>query len=114
MLANEIVQKISQSPNFEALKEELEQAIIVYTEFIRFLGKSLHSSENNVPEGLVEWSKTNGKRTASQGERVSIIITRYPPTRLVFIDYLTKISIEHGLSSEEFVLLISDLTICSI
>jgi rsbT co-antagonist protein RsbR len=103
MLANEIVQKISQSPNFEALKEELEQAIIVYTEFIRFLGKSLHSSENNVPEGLVEWSKTNGKRTASQGERVSIIITRYPPTRLVFIDYLTKISIEHGLSSEEVV-----------
>jgi rsbT co-antagonist protein RsbR len=103
MLANEIVQKISQSPNFEALKEELEQAIIVYTEFIRFLGKSLHSNESNVPEGLVEWSKTNGKRTASQGERISIIITRYPPTRLVFIDCLTKISIEHGLSSEEVV-----------
>ncbi|MDO6849699.1 STAS domain-containing protein [Priestia megaterium] len=103
MLANEIVQKISQSPNFEALKDELEQAIIVYTEFIRFLGKSLHSSKNNVPEGLVEWSKTNGKRTASQRERISIIITRYPPTRLVFIERLTKISIEHGLSSEEVV-----------
>jgi rsbT co-antagonist protein RsbR len=103
MLANKIVQEISQNPNFGALQEELEQAIIVYTEFIKFLGKSLISSENNVPEGLVEWSKTNGKRTASQGERVSIIITRYPPTRLVFIDYLTKISIEHGLSSEEVV-----------
>ncbi|WP_176583629.1 STAS domain-containing protein [Priestia megaterium] len=103
MLANEIVQEISRSPNFEALKEELEQAIIVYTEFIRFLGKSLLSSENNVPEGLVEWSKTNGKRTAAQGERVSSIITRYPPTRLVFIDRLTEISIKHGLSSEEVV-----------
>ncbi|MGC9934567.1 STAS domain-containing protein [Priestia aryabhattai] len=103
MLANEIVQEISQNPNFEALQEELEQAIIVYTEFIRFLGKSLFSSENNVPEGLVEWSKTNGEHTASQGERISIIITRYPPTRLVFIDCLTKISIEHGLSSEEVV-----------
>lgn len=103
MLANEIVQEISQSPNFKALKEELEQAIIVYTEFIRFLGESLLSSENNVPEGLVEWSRTNGKCTASQGERISIIITRYPPTRLVFIDRLTEISIKHGLSSEEVV-----------
>ncbi|SDE54160.1 rsbT co-antagonist protein RsbR [Priestia aryabhattai B8W22] len=103
MLAHEIVQEISQYPNFKAFKEELEQAIIVYTEFIRFLGKSLLSRENNIPEGLIEWSKTNGKRTASQGERISIIITRYPPTRLVFIDCLTKISIEHELSSEEVV-----------
>ncbi|KAB7707253.1 STAS domain-containing protein [Bacillus aerolatus] len=102
-LANEIVHNIVQRFEFEVPKQEIDAAIIVYTDFISLLGEAIIFEKDDAPEGLIEWSKTNGERTAAQGEKVSIIIARYPHTRLVFIEKLTNISIEFGLPAEEVV-----------
>ncbi|WP_047151773.1 STAS domain-containing protein [Aneurinibacillus tyrosinisolvens] len=100
-LAVEIVEGVLQRMNLEIPEWEKKQAVIMYIEFIEFLGKSITSDEEGVPEDLIAWSKKNGEREASLGGRISDIIVRYPPTRIVFTERMTEIGLEHGLSTKE-------------
>ncbi|MFK2826522.1 STAS domain-containing protein [Bacillus sp. B190/17] len=102
-LANDIVHTIVQRFQFEVPKEEVEAAIPVYKSFISMLGEEITCKEDKVSEDLIEWSKQNGEQTAAQGEKISIIIARYPQTRIVFIERLSAITMGFGLSTEEVV-----------
>lgn len=105
-LTANIVRDIIQRIESEIPNDEIEQAIIVYTEFIGFLGSSITDNDEQAPEGLIAWSKKNGEREASLSGKISYIISRYPVTRVVYTEYMTKIGIEHDLSTEEVAFLI--------
>ncbi|MFC3883146.1 STAS domain-containing protein [Bacillus songklensis] len=100
-LAVEIVEGVLHKMKLEIPEWEKEQAITMYIEFMGFLGKSLIDDKEGVPEDLIVWSKKNGEREASSGGRISEIIVRYPPTRDIFTEILTRISLEFGLSIKE-------------
>jgi rsbT co-antagonist protein RsbR len=101
-LAVEIVEGVLHIMNLEIPKWEKEQAITMYIEFTGFLGKSLmDDDENGVPEALIVWSKKNAERQVSSGGKISEIVVRYPSTREIFTDILTRISLEFGLSLKE-------------
>ena len=105
-LASEIVPEIIQRFKVDIPKDEVGKAISMYTEFLGFLGESLTTNEEKVPDRLIEWSKENGEREAAYEGRISDIIIRYPDTRLVFTDRIMNISVEHGLTIEEVVSII--------
>jgi rsbT co-antagonist protein RsbR len=100
-LASEIVDDIFVKLEFGVPKEEIKQAIIVYTKFIEFLGEAITRDDEKVSKELMEWSKENGEREASLMGKISSVIERYPDTRLVFIKRITAITMEHGLSTEK-------------
>ncbi|PLR77361.1 anti-anti-sigma factor [Bacillus sp. V3-13] len=102
-LAIEIVDEILDKFEFTVPEEEIKQAIVVYKEFIGFLGQALISTEMKVPDGLIEWSKRNGEREAALMGRISSIIGRYPDTRLVFSERINKIILSFGLSAEDVI-----------
>ncbi|PLS14662.1 anti-anti-sigma factor [Bacillus sp. M6-12] len=109
-LSAEIVDIILIKINLDIPQWEKELAVNVYTDFIGFLGESLSFGEHDrVPEGLIEWSKTNGEREASSGGRISEIIRRYPETRAVFTEHITRISEEYQLSIKQMAYIITRL-----
>ncbi|WP_046180866.1 STAS domain-containing protein [Domibacillus tundrae] len=104
-LAIKIVDDILQRFEVEFPEEEITYYHGVYTEFIELLAESIRLNENKVPHGFIEMSKKNGERQAALKGRISSMIGRYPAIRLGFIEQITKISIEHGLSTEDTVTL---------
>jgi rsbT co-antagonist protein RsbR len=104
-LAIKIVDDIVQRLEIEFPKEERKYYNGVYIEFIELLAKSITLNEKKVPHGFIEMSKKNGERQAVLKGRISSMIGRYPAIRLGFIEQITKISIEHGLSTEDTVTL---------
>ncbi|CAM3391839.1 STAS domain-containing protein [Cytobacillus oceanisediminis] len=105
-LSEEIVAEIVSRFGFEIPKQEFDAAVSMYIEFMKFLGTMIASSEDQVPEGLVEWSKGNGEQAAAMGGKISDIVTRYPDTRIVFTDRLRNIGKEHGLTADEVITIV--------
>ncbi|WP_236692844.1 STAS domain-containing protein [Aneurinibacillus tyrosinisolvens] len=100
-LAIEIVQDIINKLEQEFPKEEVDQGIVIYTEFMTFLGESLTFNEEEIPEDLISWSKRVGEHEASLRGRISDVVVLYPTIRVIFVEHITKISLEYGLSAEE-------------
>ncbi|HAQ07616.1 MAG TPA: anti-anti-sigma factor [Bacillus bacterium] len=96
-----MVEKILDKIGMEIPQSDIDRAIIVYTEYLGFLGDSIQSFDETTPEALLEWSRNNGEREAAKGGRVSDIILRYPPTRLVFIDKIAEICLKHDLKVKD-------------
>ncbi|KIL45795.1 STAS domain-containing protein [Jeotgalibacillus soli] len=105
-LAVEIVENVLNRMKLEIPEWEKELAVAMYIEFFGFLGVSVHCDKDTVPEDLVEWSKKNGEREASEDGRISEILIRYPATRDVFIEFMTNIGLMYDLSLEEHAILI--------
>ncbi|HWJ79510.1 MAG TPA: STAS domain-containing protein [Niallia sp.] len=105
-LAEEIVNGVLFSLKIEIPLWEKEQAIEMYINFINFLGNSLIIEEEKIPEPLIEWSKNNAARQVSPKGKISEIVVRYPTTREIFTDIMTKISIDFGLSLEDYAFII--------
>lgn len=103
VLSKELVKEIVKRFGFEIPKPEFEAAVSMYLEFMKFLGTMIASSSDMVPEGLVEWSKGNGERAASEGGKISDIVIRYPDTRLVFTDRLNNIGEKFELTADEII-----------
>ncbi|MCV9888004.1 STAS domain-containing protein [Metabacillus halosaccharovorans] len=101
-LAEEIVDGVLNRLKLEIPLWEKEQALEMYIDFINFLGDSLFVDEEKVPESLIEWSKNNAARQVSPKGKISEIMVRYPPTREIITDIMTKISLNFGLSLEDF------------
>ncbi|PLR95148.1 anti-anti-sigma factor [Bacillus sp. T33-2] len=80
---------------------DIARAKQVYAEFLGFLGESLMGNGKQDPEGLVEWSRANGEREAARGGRISDVITRYPATRLVFVDKISEVWKLHDLTADD-------------
>jgi rsbT co-antagonist protein RsbR len=102
-ISREMVEKIIVLIGVEIPQSEINQAIEVYTEYLGFLGESINNSDETTPDALLEWSRNNGEREAAKGGRVSDIILRYPPTRLVFIDKMAEICLRHNLKVEDLI-----------
>jgi rsbT co-antagonist protein RsbR len=102
-IAKEMVSSIVDLIGVEIPKEEIDQAIIVYTEYLRFLGDSILNEDETTSQGLLDWSRQNGEREAAKGGRISDILFRYPPTRVVFIDKMAEISLKHGVNTEDLI-----------
>lgn len=100
-LAVEIVEGVLCKMNLNIPHWEKDQAINMYVEFLGFLGKSLYDGEEGVPEELIVWSKRNGEREAASGGKISEIVVRYPPTRGILSDLVTRISIDFGLAVDD-------------
>jgi rsbT co-antagonist protein RsbR len=104
-LAIDIVNEILSRFDFEISSKEIQEAQEAYITYLGFLGYSILSNEDEIPEGVIEWSKQNGEREALLKGKVSGVIMRYPATRQVFIERFARISIDHGLSTEEILLI---------
>jgi rsbT co-antagonist protein RsbR len=102
-IAKDMVEKIIEKIGLEIPQPEIDQAIAVYTGYLGFLGDSILCFDETTPDALLEWSRANGEREAAKGGRVSDIILRYPPTRLVFIDKMTEICLRHDLNIEDLI-----------
>ncbi|ESU33861.1 hypothetical protein G3A_04265 [Bacillus sp. 17376] len=102
-IAKEIVSSILELIGVEIPKQEVDQAIVVYTEYLKFLGDSIMNKDETTSKGLLEWSRQNGEREAAKGGRISDILFRYPPTRIVFIDKMAEISLKHDVNTEDLI-----------
>ncbi|WP_191562199.1 STAS domain-containing protein [Metabacillus idriensis] len=100
-LAVDVVENVLHSIKAEIPEWEKTQAISMYIDLIGFLGESIIDDKDIVPKDLIEWSKKNGEREAASEGRISEIAVRYPPTRNIFIEIMTRISVEFGLTLEE-------------
>lgn len=100
-LAIKIIDDIIQRLEIEFPQEEKNYYHVIYTDFINLLAEALILNEYKVSQKFMEMSKKNGERQAALMGKISSIIGRYPDIRLGFIDQITKVSIEHGLSTED-------------
>ncbi|PLS18768.1 anti-anti-sigma factor [Bacillus sp. M6-12] len=100
-LAIKVVDDIVKRLGIVFSKEDLEYYYSVYTEFLILSAEGITLNEYEVPEGFLEMSKKNGDRQAALKGRISGIIGRYPQIRLGLIEQITKVSLKHGLTTEE-------------
>lgn len=111
-LSVEVVEGVLQSMELDIPEMEREQAISMYVVLLRFLGESLiHEGTDSVPDSVIEWSKKNAKMQVSSSGEISEILVRYPPTREVFTEILTRISMELALSVKESASIIKRMNI---
>lgn len=102
-IAKEMVNSILELIGVEIPKQEIDQAIVVYTDYLRFLGDSIRNEDETTSQALLEWSQQNGEREAAKGGRISDILFRYPPTRTVFIDKMADICLKYGVNTEDLI-----------
>lgn len=101
-ISEEIVEYVISRSKPGISEEEREMAMAMYINFLGFFGDSLSAeSENFVPEHLIEWSKKNAEMQVKSGGQISEIIVRYPLTRDIFTEILSRISINTGLTTSE-------------
>jgi len=100
-LAVQIVEGVLQKMKLAISKEEKQQAIIMYIKFFEFLGQSILEDTEDVAEDILSWSKKNAEHQVTSGGKISEITVRYPPTREVFTDLITKLSDDFGISLKE-------------
>lgn len=101
-MANEIVDKVIGRLNIEIMPEERGQAVGMYEAFLKFLADVLEKEQTEaVPAALIEWSRKNAEMVVSLDEDISLIVVRYPPTRDVFTELFTDLSVEFGLTVRE-------------
>ncbi|MGI2326843.1 STAS domain-containing protein [Planococcus sp. YIM B11945] len=106
-LGEEVVYSVVAALQQDIPKWEAEQAVKMYSELLDVFGKSLlDKKQAAAPEVLVEWSKKNAEMQVASGGELATIVLRYPPTREIFSDLFTRISIELGMSITENALII--------
>lgn len=102
LLANQIVDGVIKRLPTDIPLEELEQAVGMYEVFLVFLADMLQEEqEEDVPSALIQWSRKNAEMAVSLDENISLIVVRYPPTRDVFTEVFTALSVEFGLTVRE-------------
>lgn len=101
-LAAEVVETATERMKLHIPEPEREQTVHMYVNLLGFFGQSLLEPERDeVPEAVIEWSKKNAANQVAAGRAISEIVVRYPATRSIFNDMLTRISIELDLSLQE-------------
>lgn len=109
-LALEVVDAVIEKMQLNIPEWERDQAQFMYNDFFRFLGESLiNDCEDEVPETLLTWSKKNSEMQLNAGGDITEIVVRYPPTRVIFNDMITRLSVEYNLSLEENALIIKKI-----
>ncbi|MGG0643156.1 STAS domain-containing protein [Sporosarcina gallistercoris] len=101
-LAATIVDRVCEQLPEEVPQEEQHQALIMYKELWKSLGESLKDDQFKIPEALMKWSRSNAAMMTEIGGKISVIVDRYPPTRVIFSEVLVEVSERLGLSLKEF------------
>ncbi len=105
--AEEIVREMMvfamKNAEYEVTQEMIEQSVKINVEFMTLLARSFEDSKEKAAKDLVEWSKKNGEKQAEMLARLSELIKPYPQNRLMYIEKITEISMNHGLSTENVV-----------
>lgn len=82
--------------------EEKEMALSMYVKLLGFYSESLRNEDENfIPDHLIEWSKNNAQMQVSSEGKLSDIIVRYPLTRDIATEIVTRISLAIGLSTAD-------------
>ncbi|WP_088006435.1 STAS domain-containing protein [Indiicoccus explosivorum] len=98
-LASEVVAAVVERMDLKVPEWEKEQAFEMFVGLFHFFGESIvNPDEDSVPRTLIAWSKKNAAMQVKTEQAVSEIIVRYPPTRSIFNEIITRISLELGLS----------------
>lgn len=101
-ISEEIVEYVVGRSKPGIAEEEKDMALSMYIKLLGFFGDSLNAeSENFVPEHLIVWSRNNAEMQVKSGGKISEIIVRYPLTRDIFTDILSRISSSIGLSTSQ-------------
>ncbi|WP_238323376.1 STAS domain-containing protein [Planococcus antarcticus] len=101
-LSAEVVESVVQEMHLDIPEWEKEQAASMYIELLGFFGQSLlKGGQVEVPEALIEWSKSNAEMQVASGGKISEIVIRYPVTRQIFSEVFTRLSLKFGLSVVE-------------
>ncbi|WP_067727455.1 STAS domain-containing protein [Oceanobacillus damuensis] len=101
-IANEIVRDVVEGMKLDISEQEEEQAFNMYHNLFKFLGESLiGEKEEVIPVSMIEWSKKNSEMQIRSGGDLMEIIVRYPPSREIIIDLITRISEKLELSVKE-------------
>ena len=111
-LALEIVEEVIERQGLNIPDWEKQQAVNMYIGFMGFLGTTLKEGLNDqIPAGLVSWSKENGEREARSGGRISDIIIRYPATRKTFSRLAGRLAEQYGLSVDQTIFLLGKINL---
>ncbi len=102
-IIGEMIKFALETVEFEVTEEMIKQSIKQNIEFLVLIAESLNESDEAAAEELLEWSKNNGEQQASLLARLSEVLKTYPSQRLMYLQQITKISIEHGLTTEDVV-----------
>ncbi|WP_192797470.1 STAS domain-containing protein [Psychrobacillus glaciei] len=87
--------------NYQVTDKMLEQSLKNNVEFLELLANSFNETNDTAAEELIKWSKKNGEQQAAVFTQFSKIIQPYAKNRLMYLEYITNISIQLGLSTEE-------------
>lgn len=100
-IIREITDMALKNVEFEISDELLEKSIQQNVEFLVLLAKSFKETDEKAAEELIKWSKNSGEQQAAAFGRFSTLIKPYAKNRLLYLDYITQISIDHGLETKE-------------
>jgi len=106
-LAEQVVDRVLAKVDQHIPEQERLRAVEMYEELLGYLGETIDGEMDlEVPDALLEWSKQNARMQVSAGGKISDIVVRYPPTRIVMAELFTELSVKAGLSLEENALVI--------
>ena len=106
-LAEQVVDRVLAKVDQHIPEQERLRAVEMYEELLGYLGETIDGEMDlEVPDALIEWSKQNARMQVSAGGKISDIVVRYPPTRIVMAELFTELSVKAGLSLEENALVI--------
>lgn len=108
-LSKELVADMVKSFQTDIPQCEIDQAVTMYNDLLFFLADSCIKNEDINPEIILNWSRENGEREATNAGELSEIISRYPPSRLVLTDFLVKIGEEFKLLKPEITMVIKKI-----
>lgn len=107
LLAEDLVDTVIQRLNTDIPDMERKQAILMYKALLDFFAESLHEgAEDDIPEAVLRWSKQNAEHTVTREGKISEIVSRYPPTRNVFAEFIKHISVDFNVSISEHSLMV--------
>lgn len=118
MLANEIVAEVIDKANMDISEEEQARALEMYITLMKYYSHTLLGKESNIPKELKEWSKGNAEAQLLSDGKITEIIVRYPPTRQVMVDIITRISKQFSLSLDDTIHMLNminellDMSLC--
>ena len=102
-IIRDMTEKGMKNVDFSVTEEMLEQSIKHNIEFLVLLAESFQDTEEAAEVELIKWSKHVGEQQAAMFNQFSTFIKPFAKNRLMYLEYITRISINHGLSTEDVV-----------
>jgi len=102
-IISEMMEITLKKVEYEVTEEMIQQSIKINVDFLVLLAESFNESDEEAAKGLIEWSKKHGEHQASMLGRLSAIIKPYAERRLMYLQTIAKISMAHGLTTENVV-----------